>query len=162
MKQDHLDASDGKVLPEDIGEDTLSNMNGRVIGILISVLVPCVGAYALPAQAAYERAAAAEYRARLATTKSLEPGSEDSESKSKSDSTPLLLLAARHWTVEKISRHCENPDHALQIATIQPNARFALSPWMLARLNRCAVALPRIQVLPLIRLHLNGTHAPPL
>lgn len=150
------------MLPEDIGEDTLSNMNGRIIGILISVLVPCVGAFALPAQAAYERAAAEEQRERLETAKSVEPNSKDSDSKSKSSSTPLLLIAARHWTVEKISRHCENPDDALQIAIIQPNVRFALSPWMLARLNRCAVALPRVQMMPLIRLHLNGTHAPPL
>lgn len=137
-------------------------MRSRLFGWLIAILVPGVGAFALPAQAAYERATAEERREKQKAITTSDSEDRGTDSEPSSPPTPPLLLAARHWTVEKVSRLCETPDVELRVALVQPDARHATSSWLLARLDRSAAYLPRIQTAEAIRVHLIGAHAPPL
>jgi len=137
-------------------------MRSRLFGWLIAILVPGVGAFSLPAQAAYERATTEERREKQKAITTRDSSDRGTDNEPSAPPTPPLLLAARHWTVEKVSRLCEAPDVELRVALVQPDARHSTLSWLLARLDRSAAYLPRIQTAEAIRVYLIGAHAPPL
>lgn len=127
----------------------------KMVGIVLLGFVPLVGAIALPAQAAYERAAAEERQARRQSFPADHSGEKDP-----SESFPPVLVVPRHWTVEKLSRQNDVPDLKLRVLGKQASSPRLAPFWKLSGLDPLCNG-PRIFLSHPFLVHLIGAHAPP-
>lgn len=135
-------------------------MRQRLFGILLVTTISSVGAFALPVQAAIERAAAADRRVQQDLNKSQRQGGPADPAPF--DSSPVVILGAPHWTFEKFSRHTEFPQLDRKALCSNDQALNWLAPWKRARLNFDMVSRSTDNVAQPVRIHLIGAHAPPI
>lgn len=131
-------------------------MRQRWVSFLLLVLLPIVGAIALPVQAALTKVEA-QLLAEAQSSNKDTPGSETQDEPKPAGG----LFATRVWTVEKCSRQLSPGDREEPVIAEGAWTPLAASPWRLSRLNAQLILHPRVHLVPAVHYHLIGAHAPP-